>query len=82
MDSQLLKTKSAAQPNVKTDRAMEALAVRANGLADQATQSIKELLAQETGHRVSNATESTIKMVVRFIIKAAVATVRYEDASS
>jgi len=64
----------------ETNEQLETLAIRANGLADLAAQSLKQVLEEQTGHRVSNLTASTIRYIVQNIIDAAVATARYKDA--
>jgi hypothetical protein len=65
-----------------TDEQLETLAIRANGLADSAAQSLRQVLEAQTGRPVSNPTASTIKSIVRNIVDAAVAAARYEDATS
>jgi hypothetical protein len=75
-------TESPAGQRNKTSEQLEALAIRANGLADRASQSLKQVLEAQTGHRISNATASTIRLIVQNIIDAAVASARYKDATS
>lgn len=65
-----------------TDEQLETLAIRANGLADSAAQSLRQVLEAQTGRPVSNPTASTIKSIVRNIVDAAIAAARYEDATS
>jgi hypothetical protein len=65
-----------------TERSPKALKTRAEGLVDLATQSLKQVLERQTGNRVSRTDEATIKLAVRSIIKATVATIHYHEASS
>jgi len=76
------KNASARCQGNETNEQLKALAIRANGLADRAAQSLKRVLEEQTGHRVSNVTASTIRLIVQNIIDAAVATARYKDATS
>jgi hypothetical protein len=66
----------------ENDEEMQALATKADGLADLAAQSLARVLQQQTGHRISSLTASSIRRLVQNIIDAAVATARYEDAAS
>jgi hypothetical protein len=75
-------TKSTACQGNEMNEQLETLAIRANGLADLATQSLIQVLEEQTGHRASNLTASTIRLIVQNIIDAAVATTRYKDATS
>jgi hypothetical protein len=58
------------------------LSARANGLADVAAHSLKQVLEAQTGHCVSNVTASKLRRIVQNIIDAAVATHRLEDRES
>jgi hypothetical protein len=79
-------TPSTAKPTARqgneVNEQLEALATRANGLANLAAQSLQLVLEEQTGHRVSNLTASEIRVIVQNIIDAAVATARYKDATS
>jgi len=68
--------------NQATERSPKVLKTRAEGLTDLATQSLKQILEQQTGNHISRTEEATIRLAVRSIIKAAVATTHYHEASS
>jgi phage baseplate assembly protein W len=61
---------------------LDPLPARADGLADVAAQSLKQVLETQTGRRVSSLTASTLRRIVQNIIDAAVATHRLEDKKS
>jgi hypothetical protein len=63
----------------ETTEPLDPLSARANGLADVAAQSLKQVLEAQTGRRVSSLTASTIRRIVQNIVDAAVATHRLED---
>ena len=65
----------------RTARA-DALALRADGLAERAAQSLQRVLEKQTGERVSHLTAASIRLIVRNIIDAAVAKARTESATS